>query len=303
MKKLLTILGPTAVGKTELAVHVALEAEGEVLSADSRQVYREMDIGTGKDLGDFTIDGISVPYHLIDLHDAGYEYNVFEFQEDFHKAFDEVTSRGKLPVFCGGTGLYLEAVLKGYKLVQVPRNLTLREELEEQSHESLVSKLASMQSLHNTTDTSTKKRTIRAIEIGLYYLDNKIKETSYPKIDHSIYGVYFDREIIKERIKTRLNQRLNGGMIEEVESLLKNGVTHDQLRYYGLEYKFLSQYLTGELTYDEMFEKLNVGIRQFAKRQMTWYRRMEKNGFRINWIDGSLPIEEKVEIVLADFFK
>lgn len=292
---LLTILGPTASGKTSVAAKLALALDGEVISADSRQVYRGMDLGTGKDYADYIIDGKQIPYHLIDIVDAGYEYNVFEYQKDFLKVFEAVTSRGKLPVMCGGSGLYLEAVLKNYKLIQVPVNEELRNKLEGKSLGELTEILKTYKSeLHNQTDIENEKRAIRAIEIEEYYLSHPEINIGMPDIRSLVVGVQFDRQTRRKRITTRLRQRLREGMLDEVQRLLDSGLTPEQLTYYGLEYKFMTQHLTGELTYQQMFDGLNVAIHQFAKRQMTWFRRMEKQGIEIRWLDGFMPLEEKV---------
>jgi tRNA dimethylallyltransferase len=295
---MLTILGPTATGKTQLAAQVARRLNGEVLSADSRQIYRGMDLGTGKDLADYTVEGEKISYHLIDLAEAGEQYNVFEFQRQFAKAYEDIRLRGKFPVFCGGSGLYLEAVLKGYKLTQVPSNKLRREELSLLSLEELTRILAGYKAVHNSSDTENKNRAIRAIEIEEYLLHHPDLDLEFPQINSLIIGVQFDRNTRRERITARLSQRLDEGMIEEVKGLLDKGLTPEDLTYYGLEYKFLTLYLTGELSREEMFEKLNIAIHQFAKRQMTWFRKMEREGFEINWLDGFLPIEEKVESVM-----
>jgi tRNA dimethylallyltransferase len=274
---------------------VASVLDGEVISADSRQVYRGMDLGTGKDYADYVVDGKPVPYHLIDIVDAGYEYNVFEYQKDFLKVFDEIGNREKLPVMCGGSGLYLEAVLKNYKLIQVPINETLRQTLEGKSLDELIEILKNYKSeLHNQTDIENEKRAIRAIEIEEYYLSHPEVNTRMPDIRSLVVGVQFDRQTRRKRITSRLRQRLREGMLDEVQRLLDSGLTPEQLTYYGLEYKFMTQHLTGELTYQEMFDGLNVAIHQFAKRQMTWFRRMEKQGIEIRWLEGFLPLEEKV---------
>lgn len=292
---LITILGPTASGKTSVAANVVLALDGEVISADSRQVYRGMDLGTGKDYADYIIDGKNIPYHLIDIVDAGYEYNVFEYQKDFLKVFEEVTNRGKLPVMCGGSGLYLEAILKNYKLIQVPLNEELRNKLEGKSLDELTEILKTYKSeLHNQTDIENEKRAVRAIEIEEYYLTHPEINIGMPDIRSLVVGVQFDRQTRRKRITSRLRQRLREGMLDEVQRLLDSGLTPEQLTYYGLEYKFMTQHLTGELTFQEMFDGLNVAIHQFAKRQMTWFRRMEKQGIEIRWLDGFMPLEEKV---------
>lgn len=295
---LITIIGPTASGKTQLAAHVAKAVAGEIISGDSRQVYRGMSLGTGKDIGDYTIDNVQIPYHLIDIADAGSKYNVYEFQKDFFKAYNDIRIRGNQPILCGGSGLYIEAVLKEYKLISVPDNLELRTWMKTQSDEELIKMLASYKKLHNKTDTSNRKRLERAIEIEEYYANNQVDETPLPKINNVIFGVRYSRNNERSRITCRLKQRLKDGMIDEVKVLIDSGVNPDDLIYYGLEYKFITQYIIGQITYEEMFTLLNNAIAQFAKRQMTWFRRMERNGFEINWIQGSLPIAEKVGIVL-----
>jgi tRNA dimethylallyltransferase len=295
---LLCLLGPTASGKTELAAGIARELNGEIISADSRQVYREMNIGTGKDLNDYVVDGIVIPYHLIDIVDPGYEYNVYSFQRDFLRAYEGILKNERLPLLCGGSGLYIEAVLKAYRLISVPPDENLRKELETMTMTDLEKMLRSFRKLHNTTDTATRKRLIRAIEIETYYQSNPTAMEDYPKIRSLILGVYLSREEIKKRITRRLVKRLKGGMIQEVEGLLSGGLTPDQLIYYGLEYKYITLYLTGQIKgYDEMFRRLNIAIHQFAKRQMTWFRKMEREGFRIHWLDGTAGKEENIRIV------
>lgn len=297
---LITILGPTASGKTSVAAKVASVLDGEIISADSRQVYRGMDLGTGKDYADYIIDGKQIPYHLIDIVDAGYEYNVFEYQKDFLKVFEEISNRDKLPVMCGGSGLYLEAVLKNYKLIQVPINEELRQKLGEKTLDELTEILKTYKSeLHNQTDIENEKRAIRAIEIEEYYLSHPEINTGMPDIRSLVVGVKFDRQSRRKRITERLKQRLNDGMLDEVQRLLDSGLTPEQLTYYGLEYKFMTQHLIGQLTYQQMFDGLNVAIHQFAKRQMTWFRRMEKQDIEIHWLDGYMPLEEKVGKIVA----
>ncbi len=297
--QLLTILGPTASGKTAVATNAALRLNGEVISADSRQVYRGMDLGTGKDYEDYLIDGKEIPYHLIDIVDAGYEYNVFEYQNDFLKAYAEINERGNFPVLCGGSGLYLEAILKNYKLIQVPKNDELRQQLESKSLGELETILRNYKSdLHNVTDFENKKRTLRAIEIEEFLKLHPETETEIPKINSLVIGVKYDRLSRRKRITERLKQRLEVGMLDEVQVLLDNGLTPDQLTYYGLEYKFLTQHLVGETSFDEMFGRLETAIHQFAKRQMTWFRRMEKQGTNIHWLDGYMPLEEKIDAII-----
>lgn len=292
---MVTILGATASGKTAIAAHLAKSIGGEIISADSRQVYRGMDIGTGKDLSDYIIDGTLVPYHLIDIADAGYQYNVFEYQRDFLTVFDKLQKRGKYPVLCGGTGLYIEAVLKGYKLIQVPVNEIRRKELQEMSLEELTKILSGYKELHNTSDIENKKRAVRAIEIEEYYQKHPEIDLSFPEINSLVVGVKFDRDSRRRRITQRLKDRLQNGMIEEVEKLLASGLPPESLTYYGLEYKYLTMYVTGEISYDEMFQSLNTAIHQFSKRQMTWFRKMERESFHIHWLDGYMPLPEKIE--------
>ena len=295
---MITILGPTATGKTGLAAIVAQRLSGEIISADSRQVYRGMDIGTGKDYEDYVVNGETVPHHLIDIIDPGYEYNVFEFQEDFVKAFNDITSREKLPVLCGGTGLYIEAVLSGYKLAKVPENPRLRLSLENKSLDELRLILGSYRKLHNTTDINVRERAVRAIEIQEYEKHNPQNKTDFPKINSVVFGVMLERQKVRERITRRLEARLKSGMVDEVKHLLDSGLKPEQLGFYGLEYRFLTDYVTGKISYQEMFGLLNTAIHQFAKRQMTWFRRMEKRGFKIHWIDGNLPLEKKVNTIV-----
>ena len=293
---LVSIVGPTACGKTSLAVELALSIPGaEIISADSRQVYRGMDIGTGKDIAEYTRGGITVPSHLLDIVDAGEKYNLFEFQRDFLVAYEDIKKRGAYPVMCGGSGLYVESVLKGYRLLPVPENPPLRAELEEKSLEELTALLATYKQLHNNTDTDNKKRAIRAIEIEEYYRICPVEERYFPQINALALGVQVDREVRRERISRRLRERLACGMVDEVRGLLDAGLQPDQLIYYGLEYKYLTLYLTGAMGYDEMVSGLEIAIHQFAKRQMTWFRGMEKRGVQIHWVDAMRPLPELVE--------
>ena len=293
---LVSVVGPTACGKTSLAVELALSVPGaEIISADSRQVYRGMDIGTGKDIAEYTRDGVTVPSHLLDIVDAGEKYNLFEFQRDFLASYDNIRNRGAFPVMCGGSGLYVESVLKGYRLLPVPENPALRAALEEKSLEELTALLATYKQLHNNTDTDNKKRAIRAIEIEEYYRTCPVEERYFPQINALTVGVMVDREVRRERISRRLRQRLDNGMVEEVKRLLDSGLEPEQLIYYGLEYKYLTLYLTGAMEYEEMVAGLEIAIHQFAKRQMTWFRGMEKRGVKIHWLDGSLPTPVLVE--------
>ena len=295
---LITILGPTASGKTPLAAALADRLSTEIISGDSRQVYRRMDLGTGKDLADYTVEGRPVPYHLIDIVEPGYKYNVFEYQRDFLKAYEEIVDKGKLPILCGGTGMYIESVLKGYRLLPVPENPELRASLEGKSLEELTHILEGYKKLHNSTDVDTAKRAIRAIEIEEYYKQQPPEYREFPSLKSLIIGVDIDRELRREKITRRLKQRLDEGMVDEVRGLLKEGIPAENLIYYGLEYKFLTQYAIGELTYEEMFLQLETAIHQFAKRQMTWFRGMERRGFTIHWLDATLPMEEKTEQII-----
>lgn len=292
---LIAILGPTASGKTPFAATLAYELHTEIISADSRQLYRGMDLGTGKDLADYTVDGRQIPYHLIDIADPGYKYNVFEYQQDFLQAYHAIQHRGMLPILCGGTGMYLESVLKGYKLVPVPENPELRQKLEDRTLEELTQILSTYKALHNTTDVGTAKRAIRAIEIEEYYATHDLSRREFPELNSLIIGIDIDRELRREKISRRLSQRLSEGMVEEVETLLAQGVSPDALIYYGLEYKYLTLYVTGKLSYEEMYKGLETAIHQFAKRQMTWFRGMERRGFKIHWINATTPMEEIVK--------
>ena len=299
MKKMITILGPTASGKTPVAARLAAEIGGEIISADSRQVYRRMDIGTGKDLGDYG----SVPYHLIDICEPGTKYNLFQYQQDFYDVYQDIRSRGAVPILCGGTGLYIEAVLKGYKLSPVPQNPELRQRLEGKSLEELTEMLKELKAksgstMHNKTDVDSCQRAIRAIEIETYNLEHPTPCRELPPVESVIIGISIDRELRREKITRRLKARLEEGMVDEVQVLLDEGIAPDDLIYYGLEYKFVTEYLTGQCSYDEMFQRLEIAIHQFAKRQMTWFRGMERRGFHINWIDATLPMEEKVQQII-----
>ena len=292
---LVTILGPTACGKTTLAVALADRLKTAVISADSRQVYRSMDLGTGKDLNEYTIDGHEVPYHLIDIVDAGYKYNVFEYQRDFLKVYESLRAEDQLPVLCGGTGMYLESVLRGYRLVEVPENKDLRVALADKSLEELTDILRGYKQLHNTTDVDTCKRAIRAIEIEEYYRANDVNVREFPEIKSLTVGLDVSRELRRERISRRLRERLEQGMVDEVRGILAEGVSPEDLIYYGLEYKYLTMYIIGQLTYEEMVAQLEIAIHQFAKRQMTYFRGMERRGVSIHWIDSGLSTDEKVD--------
>ncbi len=295
--QMIAVVGPTASGKTALAARLCYEMNGEVISGDSRQVYRGMDLGTGKDLEDYHINGRTIPCHLVDIRPCGDKYTVFHFQRDFLKAYQTVRDHQALPVLCGGSGLYVESVLRGYRLLDVPQNPSLRAALQGKSLQELTEMLSRYKTLHNTTDVDTAKRAIRAIEIEEFYLQTPPEVTSMPKISTLVVGVDIDRDLRRERITRRLSQRLKDGMVEEVKGLLDSGIAPEDLIYYGLEYKFLTLYLMGKLTYDEMFQGLETAIHQFAKRQMTWFRGMERRGIPIHWIPFGLPMEEKVEMV------
>ena len=293
--KLITILGPTASGKTTFAANLAHSIDGEIISADSRQIYRGMDIGTGKDLSDYFINGEAIPYHLIDIRVAGEKYTLFEYQRDFHDAYADILFRKKTPLLCGGTGLYIESVLNGYNLPDVPANIKLRESLQSKTLEELTEILTSYRSLHNITDTDTKKRAIRAIEIEDFRAKQDSSDRDYPPIESCVLGVMIDRELRREKITERLKARLDEGMVDEVRSIIDSGVSPDDLIYYGLEYKFVTLYVIGEISYKDMHEGLEVAIHQFAKRQMTWFRGMERRGIKINWIEANLPMDLKLE--------
>lgn len=313
---MITILGPTASGKTSLAAALAAQIDtldasvwggstkgAEIISADSRQVYRGMDIGTGKDLEDYTVEGKLIPYHLIDICDAGTKYNLFQYQQDFYDAYLDITHRGVLPILCGGTGLYIESVLKGYHLSPVPQNPALRSSLEGKTLEELTDMLVDLKAkngsnMHNRTDVDTAQRAIRAIEIETYNLEHPMPERELPAVDSLVIGVSIDRDARRDKITHRLKQRLENGMVEEIKGLLDRGIPAENLLYYGLEYKFVTEYVIGKTSYEEMLRGLEIAIHQFAKRQMTWFRGMERRGFTIHWIDALQPMEQKVEQVL-----
>lgn len=298
---MLTILGPTASGKTELACHLALQLNGEIISADSRQVYKGMDIGTGKDLSEYTIQNQQIPVHLIDLKEPGYKYNIAEFQDDFHAAKAQIDSRKKLTILCGGSGLYIETALRGNSYLGIPSDPNEKELLlskNDDEIDELYSKCSS--DLKKTIGSQTKLRKIRTIQVSRYLtLNSNWKQRNYPKIDTVIIGLKIDRDLRREKITARLSSRLNNGLIEEAESLLSNGLSHKDMAYYGLEYKWLSDFLLGEITKKELFFGLNTAIHQFSKRQMTWFRRMEKNGYNIHWIDAALDLDQKLSEALA----
>ncbi|MDZ7739570.1 MAG: tRNA (adenosine(37)-N6)-dimethylallyltransferase MiaA [Bacteroidales bacterium] len=294
---IVVITGPTASGKTAFAALLASQYGGEIISADSRQVYRGMDIGTGKDYEDYVVDGKKVPVHMTDIADPGYKYNVYEYQRDFLQVYEKLRQRGVLPVVCGGSGMYIDSIISGYRLVKVPVNDMLRKSLENKSLEELSGMLAGYKSLHNKTDIDTHKRAIRAIEIEEYYRHNKEAEHEFPLIRPLILGIKYDRESRRKRISRRLESRLQSGMTEEVKALLDSGIPADTLIYYGLEYRYITYYLLGQMSYDEMKGKLETAIHQFAKRQMTWFRGMERKGIKIHWLDGHMSNEEKMKRV------
>lgn len=302
MSDLITIIGPTASGKTPFATALANRVDGEIISGDSRQVYRCMDIGTGKDLKEYILEDRQIKHHLIDIREPGDKYTLFDFQEDFHSAYQDIIERNKKPILCGGTGLYIESVLKGYQLIDVPKNEQLRESLENKSLDELSHILSKYKTLHNTTDLDTKQRAIRAIEIAYTQQtqeDQNTSHTDYKPIDSLIIGLSIDREYRREKISERLTTRLEEGMIDEIKELLSRGISPNDLIYYGLEYKFVTLYAIGKITKQEMHTQLEIAIHQFAKRQMTWFRGMERRGLKINWIDALLPMEEKVDKALT----
>ncbi len=301
--KIITILGPTATGKTDLAVHVAAALDGEIVSADSRQVFRRMDIGTGKDLDEYTIAGRLIPYHMINIVEPGIEYNVFEYQQGAQRSIDDILERGKTAILCGGSGMYIESVLKGYKLFPVPQNDQLRSELQPLSDKVLIEKLAEFKSLHNHTDTCERERLVRALEIEVYYHDHpELQDAARPR-PSIIFGLCGDRNVVRQKITKRLKERLENGLIEEVDDLLKSGVNPAQLIRYGLEYKFITLFLQKLIDKETLFRQLNTAIHQFSKRQMTWFRRMERSGFVIHWIDCALPMEKKTNMLISTLNK
>jgi len=296
---LLVVTGPTASGKTSLAAVIAKKVGGEIISADSRQVYRGMNIGTGKDYDDYLIDGIRLPCHLIDIADPGYKYNVFEYQRDFIKVYSDLKERNVFPVVCGGSGMYADSIITGYKMIEVAPDSGLRIKLEKKTMEELKSILQTYKNLHNKSDLDTKKRIIRAIEIAHFEKNKGKKKGEIPKVRSLVVGVLFERELRRKRISDRLKKRLDNGMVDEVKQLIDSGINTDTLIYYGLEYKYITLYLTGKITFDEMARDLETAIHQFAKRQMTWFRGMEKRGIKIHWLDGEMPMEEKVESIMG----
>ncbi len=298
MKSLITILGPTASGKTSLAVALAYRLNSEIISADSRQFYKGMDIGTGKDLSEYVIDGTHIPYHLIDIKEVGYKYNLFEYQRDFKRCYEDIRSRHIIPILCGGSGLYIESVLKGYKLVDVPENKELRISLQNKSLPELTAILQSYKTLHNTTDVDTAQRAIRAIEIAEYSNRFPVEKIESHPIDSLIVGVSIDRDLRREKISMRLKKRIDEGMIDEIRGILSAGIPPEDLIYYGLEYKYVTEYVIGKTSYNDMLSSLEIAIHQFAKRQMTWFRGMERRGLKIHWLDVQMPMDEKVSRIM-----
>ncbi len=295
---LITILGPTACGKTKLAAHLAYAIKGEIISADSRQVYRGMDLGTGKDLEDYVVNGEHIPYHLIDIVNAGEKYHVFRFKQDFYNAYKSVIEKNNVPVLCGGSGMYIEAILRNYNLLEVPENTELRNKLEKYSLEELTEMLRQYKSLHNKTDVDTKKRAIRAIEIEEFYKYTDANELNHPALKSLTIGLNIDRDLRREKISRRLKTRIDEGMIDEVKQLMEDGISADDLIYYGLEYKYITEYILGYYSFDMFFTKLETAIHQFAKRQMTYFRGMERRGIAIHWLDAANPLEKNVEQIL-----
>lgn len=298
---LITLLGPTATGKTALAAEVAFRLQGEIISADSRQVFRGMDIGTGKDLADYRVHQTDIPYHLIDICQPGDEYNAYRFLGDFIPAFEAILQRGHQPILCGGTGLYIDAVVRGYHLADAPVDPDFRRSLEPFSDEELTARLASLVKLHNHTDTETRDRLVRALEIQEFAQAHPEAYRRLPSMQHRVFGLLLPRQTVIDRIETRLRQRLDEGMVDEVQRLLDLGISPQRLMRYGLEYRHVTRYILGECTDEELFRDLFTDIRRFAKRQMTWFRRMERNGVVIHWIDGTLPLAEKADLLVAQF--
>lgn len=301
--ELITVLGPTASGKTSFAAALAERMNSEIISADSRQIYRRMDIGTGKDLADYKVNGKQIPFHLIDICEPGYKYNVFEYQHDFFKVYQDIKAKGKLPILCGGTGMYIEAVLKGYKLLDVPQNTELRTALQNKTLTELEQILSGYKTLHNKTDVDSAQRAIRAIEIEEYYKTCAPGRNEYDPLHSLIVGIMIDRELRREKISKRLHARLDEGMVGEIQNLLDSGIKQEDLIYYGLEYKYLTLYVIGQLSYNEMFAQLEIAIHQFAKRQMTWFRGMERRGCTIHWIDAQLSTKDKIDKTLDLLYK
>ena len=299
MHNLITILGPTAAGKTSLAAKLAALINGEIISADSRQLYKRMDIGTGKDLSDYVVDGISIPYHLIDIVEPGVKYNVFEYMREFYGAFSSIIENGKIPIFSGGSGMYLDAILSGYELSKVPNDNSLREEMSNMSFDKLIQRLKSYGPLHNISDITSDERLYRAIEIAEFQFKNRVSSLEIPEFNSINFGIMYNLDDVRNRIEKRLIQRIDEGMVDEVKRLIDEGLNPDDLIYYGLEYKFVTNYITGKVNFKQMYNQLNIAIGQFAKKQMTWFRKMEKKGVKIIWIDGQISESEKIAFMLS----
>jgi len=301
--EILVILGPTASGKTMLACHAASELNGEIISADSRQVYRNMNIGTGKDLSEYDVRGKKIPHHLIDIRDAGYKYNIAEFEADFVDALEAIKLRNNVPILCGGSGLYIEAALKGNSLIGIPANRVYQDELESKLDSYVYERFSSIApELQNLLAADTKRRRVRAIEIDEFLKSHPEWKTEQRKPPNAkIFGIDVDRIVRRNCISNRLQQRMKTGLIEEVEDLLKNSITEKDLDYYGLEYKWVGQFIAGKVSKDEMILKLEIAIHQFAKRQMTWFRGMQRRGFEITWVAENLSLEEKVNLIVDGY--
>jgi len=300
MNNLITILGPTATGKTTLAANLASLIGGEIISADSRQIYRRMDIGTGKDLDDYIVNGQQIPHHVVDIVEPGVKYNVFEYMNAFTEAFNQIIENDKIPILCGGSGMYLDAILRGYELSKVPVNEELRRECAKMTFNELIEKLKSYGPLHNTSDITSDERLLRAIEIADFQALNRVSSLDLPEFASTNFGIKFDRDDLRSRITERLHQRIDEGMIDEVKNLIREGLNPNDLIYYGLEYKFITYYISGKLTFNQMINQLNIAIHQFAKRQNTWFRRMEKKGVKIIWIDGNIEMGDKLSLILSN---
>lgn len=297
MQELITILGPTATGKTNLATHLAKEINGEIISADSRQVFRHMDIGTGKDLDEYSIEGLNIPYHLIDIKDPGEEYSLFDFQKDFIKSFNLIRQKQASSILCGGTTLYLDSILSAYRMVDVPDDFQMPEHYKNKDLNELESVLKELKPLHNTTDLKDRNRLENALRNELFAKESPDSVLKLPEMNHVVFGIGLPMDVIRDKITKRLKFRLKNGMIQEAERLIEMGVSHEMMSYYGLEYKYLSQFLQKQITFNDLVQKLNSAIHQFAKKQMTKYRSMEKNGIEINWIDGTLDLDSKLNII------
>jgi tRNA dimethylallyltransferase len=288
------ITGPTASGKTALAAHLAYELNGEIISADSRQVYKKLNIGTGKDLAEYTVNNTPINHHLIDVAEVGTHFHLYDFITHFYGAFQAIEKLGKLPIICGGTGLYLDAIIKKHELAAIPNNFELRLQLEKLNLEQLIAKLFSYNNKPENADLTTKKRLVRAIEIADYLSNNNSPKTNFIDLKPIIFALDLPKEARRNKISIRLKHRLENGMIDEVKDLINEGISHERLQFLGLEYQYISKYLLNEMSYDEMFLKLETSIHQYAKRQMTWFRKMEREGNQIHWLDATKPMEENL---------